>query len=340
MRAFLPVLLLVGCVEYDIQDPDATPPAVPNPRDLDAEMHEDRFEQVSPQTTDILWVLDSSCSMIDENEALAEWFPIFMEHFEDVDTDWHMGVVTTDMGGWSLEDGGTGGLLNNVGDIRWIDRDTPDPVAVFAEMTDVYNAMSWSAGSEKGREAAYTALEIKRLHDANRGFFRAFGDSWLHITVVSDEDDSSTRDPIGKSDFVDWINDIKPIQHRTTFNSIVTLDPRNDEESRGDKYIDLTEQIGGEVFDLHEGDWADILDTLGGLQSPEPIVEWFLSYPPVPDTLEVLVEHGTVTFAFQRDEDWTYDPVRNSVSFIEFQPPDGAIVYLRYVKASSPEAVE
>lgn len=341
MRHLLPALLLLGsCVEYEVRDPNAVPPPIPNPRELGADEHEDRYEQVSPQTTDILFVLDSSCSMIEENELLAEWFPVFISHFEHVETDFHIGVVTTDMGGWSLEDGSTGGLLQSVGDTRWIDRDTEDPVGVFAAMTDVYNPLSWSAGSEKGREAAYTALELKRLHEANRGFFRAFGDSWLHIIVLSDEEDSSTRDPIGKSDFVDWLNDLKPIQHRTTFNSIVTLVPQNEEESRGQKYIDLTDEIGGEVFDLHDGDWENILDTLGGLAAPEPITEWFLSYPPLEGTLDVLVQHGNVTFAFEEETDWTYDPMRNSVTFVEFQPPDGAIVYLRYTKASSPHAIE
>lgn len=332
--ALLLLPLLGSCVEYAVVDPDPVLPGAYNPRELDGDMVEDVLDQISSQKADILWVLDSSRSMAEENAALAELFPLFIQHFQDLEADYHIGVVTTDMGGFSGPGdlSGKHGRLVKAQGFRWIDPDTPDPIGVFTEMTDVYDALSQTAGFEKGREAAWTALALRGQRD-NRGFLRQDGDAWLHITVVSDEDDASTRDPIGKADFVDWINTIRPVRSKTTFNSIVTLDPQNEFETRGDKYMDLTEQIGGEVFDLHANDWSTILDTLGGLQAPAPITEWHLAELPVVDTLEVYVQQGDVVFAFEEGLDWEYDPVRNSVRFLAFQVPEGASVILRYLPA-------
>ena len=184
-------------------------------------------------------------------------------------------------------------------------------------------------------EAAYTALELK-ANDANAGFLRG-RDAWLHITVVSDEDDSSTADPISRTRFVEWMNEIRPDTYRTTFNSIVTLHVRTGVETVGEKYLDLTDQIGGEVFDLQESLWPDMLDTLGGLQAPPPLREWYLSEQPIADTIEVTIEHLNVVFVFDPLTDWTYDPIRNSIRFTEYEVPAGAEVFVSYLPAASIE---
>ena len=71
-----------------------------------------------------------------------------------------------------------------------------------------------------------------------------------------------------------------------------------------------------------------VLDLIGA-RVTETVDEWFLSTLPVEDTIQVLVEDGTVTFAFG-PEDWTYDPIRNSITFVEFETRPGNRVMIEY----------
>ena len=51
------------------------------------------FVQPQPHSTDILWVIDTSCSMRDEQEAVATNFPAFIEFFVERDIPFRMGVT-------------------------------------------------------------------------------------------------------------------------------------------------------------------------------------------------------------------------------------------------------
>ena len=81
MKKFLWLLVLTGgCIEYE---PSSTlPPAgVPNDRPLPIETNTDKLVQVQVPEVDILWVVDNSCSMSEEQSALQANFPIFMDFF-------------------------------------------------------------------------------------------------------------------------------------------------------------------------------------------------------------------------------------------------------------------
>jgi hypothetical protein len=265
--------------------------------------------------------------MQDEREALAAHFPQFMAYFADSGSDYHIGVVSTDMSGAPH-----GGRLHERRGVRWITPDTPDPIEVFTEMTVDMPGSLWS-GTEMGRTAAYTALEL--LADGhNAGFLRDDPAAYLHITVVSDEDDASGKPPIGKKGFVNWMNEVRQLPHRTTWNSIVTMVPENAEESRGEAYIELTHELGGAVWDINGSRWDEILDDLGGLQAPKPTHEFFLSRIPVTQTLDVKVVHDGITQVFEQSVDYGYDASRNSIWFLDWLPPEGAEVLITYEIAS------
>ena len=112
----------------------------------------------------------------------------------------------------------------------------------------------------------------------------------------------------------------------STFNSVVVFQARNPEEERGDSYLDLTDQIGGTAWGINQSTWPDLLDTLGGLTTPQPILQWTLSQQPILDSIQVYVENEGVTWTFESETDWVYDPVTNSVYFTEYEPPGGAAV--------------
>ena len=75
------LLSLLGCSDYSYSQKTRT----------------DVFQQLRRNTVDVLMVVDSSCSMFEEQDRLAANFSSFITAFDGVDVDWQMSVVTTDM---------------------------------------------------------------------------------------------------------------------------------------------------------------------------------------------------------------------------------------------------
>ena len=82
MRALLLVVPLLGsCTEYSYT----------------SEVAVDVFQQSRRNVVDVLMVVDNSGSMIEEQAKLATNFQAFIQVFSDIDVDWQIGVITTDM---------------------------------------------------------------------------------------------------------------------------------------------------------------------------------------------------------------------------------------------------
>lgn len=324
-RSLSLALLLAGCQpQYSFP---TDPPRVwgePNPADPQDVVRTDRVLQVIEPVVDALWVIDSSRSMAEDRESLALAFPLFLEPFEQAASDWHVGVVTTE--------GLDQGKLVAYGEYRWIDPSTPDPVGVFLQMATTLLPVS-QTGIEEGRQSAYDALTLQ-AEAFNVGFRRNGG--YLHVTVVTDEDDDSlppSSGGVSREEFAAFV-DAQVEPSRNTFNSIVALRD-NFQEERGDKYIDLTDRLGGVVRDINGGNWEGLLDELGGLQTPPPTDEFFLSAIPVPETIEVHVVWQGITWVYVPEVDYVWSPARNSVQFVQATPPMGSMVEITYTVASS-----
>lgn len=282
----------------------------------------DVFDQTSAARSDVLFVVDNSQSMAEEQELLAVNFPVFLEWFERFDVDYHIGVVSTDM-----EDPRQSGLLQESQGVLWIERSTPDPAAVLAEMT-----LLGATGSneERGRDAAYTALELRGA--ANAGFRR--DDAFLNVVAVSDEDDQSDDTRISQSDFVRYLLDLRSDTTRTTFSAIVG--PRSYGEAQrchatpGIDYLEVVQAVGGVGWSICDVDWSPLVDELGfvsiGLRR-----EFRLSYTPDPDTIAVVVDEEE-----EPPDAWRYDPEPNAVTFTSDPPPSGSRVIVRYTTYDEP----
>lgn len=317
------VFALVGCIENTFV------PLTPPPRDLGQPLEigpgdrTDRFLQVVEQQVDVLWVVDDSPSMEEDRRLLAQAFPEFIQWFEAVESDWHVGVITTDM-----ETPEASGALQERGGYRFIDRDTVNPVGVFTEMV---TAGSGGALREKGRDAAWTATEPLK-DTVNEGFLHDSELAYLHFTVVTDEDDASDR--IAVDQFVDYVNFIRPIADRTTWNSVVATQNTGTEDL-GEDYLALTAALEGAIADVNDPLWPDRIRELGGTQAPEPIIEFFLSARPVDGTVDVKVtEPSGIVITFVPLVDWTWSEPRNSVTFVDYVPPLGAAVEVHYQLAA------
>ena len=96
MRSLILVgLALAGCnIEntIDVEDP---PAALPNPPDEVNTVTSDRFVQIQEPKVDILFVVDNSSSMLDEQTALAQNFPVMLEYLIESGLNYHIGMVAT-----------------------------------------------------------------------------------------------------------------------------------------------------------------------------------------------------------------------------------------------------
>ncbi len=319
MRSLLVASSLVlsqGCIEYQPVGDD-TVLGVPNPRALETPRTIDKIVQVQVPEVDVLFVMDNSCSMSEEQSAVADNFPVFMDFFLGSGLDYHIGVVATDMIANDFS-----GKLRNVRGYRFIDESTEDPVTIFGEMVQLG---TFGSGSERGRDAAYVALE-RRKDGYNAGFVRE--QASLHIVAISDENDQSNE--VSIAEFVQWIRGLKWAEDMISFSSIVSEAPTcPGAQSPGTNYTAVTDAVGGIFWSICTEDWGEALELLG-IQASGLKREYFLSQLPVDGTITVSVVEDGVAFLFASGIDWSYNASRNSVIFTEYIPSPMAEVYVEY----------
>ncbi len=329
--------IAAGCgSENNLLGDQGEPDAVPNAAVPPATTRTDRYEQIEKPKVDILWVVDNSGSMDKEQKDLGTNFPIFMDYFLNSNLDYHIGVVSTDM-----DNPAQSGKLIEAQGVRFITPETPNPSVTFEQMSSLG---IFGSGTEKGIEAAYTALELKT--EINKDFLR--DDSAVHIIVVSDEHDYSTANPISKAEFIEYLNNLRAEDDNVSFNSIVA--PRQNlcpsVTEPGTEYIDVTEGVGGVFWSLCDEDWVGALEAIG-LETAGLKREYFLSSKPVEGTVDVTVidVDGVEVEFFPYDAvadtgDYTYSEVRNSVTFLNYVPAPGAVVQIHYEVLAASERVE
>ena len=285
----------------------------------------DTWRQYEGAIVDVLWVFDTSGSMKPYRDAVTLAFPTFLEPFEDTRSDFHVGVITTNM--YHDE-----GKLEEVDGRRWLDRDTPNLVASFTRL--IANAESGPTSStERGLDAVGAALSgTSGAASWNQGFLRRVNLAWLHVIVLTDENDES--EDVDPDQLVSFLRRMRP-SGRVTFNSIVSLETRDFSE-RGERYLDVSEELGGFVAGISDDNsWDELLSELGGVLAHDPSHEFFLSRLPVPEAIEVqATDEEGITFVYALGSDVTYDETRNSIWFEE-PPPLGAEVRIRYVVRSA-----
>jgi hypothetical protein len=303
----------------------------------------DRFIQESDAKVDVLFVVDNSGSMMEEQQSLGQNFAAFMSAASAAAVDYHIGVTTTGIeaspGGWSVcpggAEGGEAGRLvpANRSGPHIITPATPNPAAVFATNTRV-GVCHWN---EQGLEASYRALSDPLLHnaddpstalagDGNAGFMRE--EAKLAIIYLSDEEDFSPRSvDFYKTHFLALKgNDptklsISAIVGPTNLASCPTA------SSAGNKYIALAKATGGVVESICTPNWADSLRNLSE-STFGPNRTFKLTEKPEPaDGSKIVVRVDGVVVT----SGWHYDPSTNSVIFdADAAPQPGAVVEITY----------
>ncbi len=326
--AMLGCLLIVACASENGIVSEAVPEwPDSNPPEAESRTWTDRVLQLSPPEVDVLWVIDNSSSMEDEQGALIEHFPFFADYFVASGTDYHIGVISTDI--YNPEQNGT---LHGVDGVLWIDDETVDPIGQF---DDLARLGITGSGDEAGLGAIYRALEEK-VDTVNAGFRRP--DAALHTVVITDEEDQTPPWIVSLDEFVAWYRSLAP-EDEISFNSIVSYTDEGAPDP-GLRYLYVTDKVGGVEWDIMDPAWDTVLDRLG-VQAAGERLEFFLSHRPILDTLTVyeLLDNGVVILHEEAVLDstgalvggaWTFSEVRNSVSFVEYVPAPGSALEISY----------
>ncbi|WP_434345224.1 choice-of-anchor D domain-containing protein [Myxococcus virescens] len=301
----------------------------------------DRFFQESQAKVDVLFVVDNSGSMMEEQQSLGQNFAAFLSAADGAAVDYRIGVTTTGLdpspGGWSEcpggSQGGDNGRLFPVDGSRprIITPATPDAAGVFASNTRV-GVCHWN---EQGLEAAYRALADPLLYneddprtaqpnDGNAGFLRE--DARLAIIFVSDEEDFSAQ-PV--SFYETYLLALKGNDRsKLSVNAIVgpaDLARCPTSSSSGSRYIQLAEATGGVVESICTPNWASSLEKLSdstfGANRKFPLSET----PEDPGSIVVDVDGVRVTSG------WEYDARENAILFDRASAPEaGSLVEVTY----------
>jgi hypothetical protein len=305
----------------------------------------DQFRQEGDDPVDVLWVVDNSGSMMEEQKAIAEGFDSFINFALSQKLDYHIGVTTTGMtrsgGGWQAcpggVDGGEAGRLfpADGSSPRWITPQTPDAQHVFEQNVKVGICHWW----EEGLEGAYAALSsplvdraddprpdsagtyIAMPDDGNLGFYRA--DARLAVIIVSDEDDHASRDP---SFYTAFFHNLKGAANadRVTVNGILG-DGCSTASGNGDRYNEVIRATGGLTLSICTSDWDELLKTLA-----ENTFGYTRHFPlsGVPEGAVQVTVNGKAV------NGWSYDKARNEVVFDETATPGpGTLVQVTYTPA-------
>jgi len=330
-------VVLTGCDETRFRV--RTPPGT----------HLDVFRQASVPTVDILWVVDNSASMAEEQEALAQNFGSFFQYIDATGADFQIGVISTDVYNTTHQ----GKLL---GSIPIITRATPRTAEVFAENVHVGTE---GKGDEQGFQAASLALSEPLISTANAGFMRAA--AYLFLIFVSDEDDHSFGEV---AYFLRHFEQIKGIGNDGMVNIASVAGPVPDgcpDAEAGVRYAALAESSGGLVYSICAESFAGNLDALGfsaaGLKRT-----FSLSQTAIPESVKVYVKsdcaregatpagceqefndcasaasgiYGRTCVVKQSLPDgFAFEQDTNSIRFYgEAVPPFGAIVEVGYIPA-------
>ena len=267
-------------------------------RAIDVEHHVDNFLQEPTPKVDVLFVVDDSGSMADDQVLLKQELPNLVAEAASWGQDYHMAVTTTDP---LLVSGRFKGVPS------WVD-DTIDP-SVFADNLLVGTGGHWEEMGLNGAWMAFSGANVASTsitcinapnacpsglwcHEGlcqgpNYGFLR--DDADLVILLISDEEDSS---PETTDWYIEHYASLKDPQsgYGVKVHALV-----HDDQclgagygTMGSRYIEVVKQFDGHVGSLctsnFSAEFADIAQKTFGLKD-----QFYPSLPPDPSTLQVRV---------------------------------------------------
>jgi hypothetical protein len=318
--------------------------------------------QKGPGKVDILWIVDSSGSMSEEQTYLGNNFNAFINNLVAAGHDFQTAVTSTDICADQIPSnlalracpvnyGGSSATRHRgsfVGDDgrKVLKHTDSDIVAKFTSYTKVGTNGS---GFEHGLKAAEMALE-KVTSGTNAPLLRA--DAFLAVIVVSDEEDDgiglSLTDPANGRNFTaeglttfkytedNMIDYLKVVKGEGKFSISSIAPTRNANGSicsaahskpveEGTQYIKAAQKTGGMIQSICETNWSVSLGKLGYDLNAQ-LTQIVLPSTPDVSTIKVKV-NDTVMSA------WTFNVGNNAVKFNSNSVPvEGARIQVDYIE--------
>ncbi|MEO1267209.1 MAG: choice-of-anchor D domain-containing protein, partial [Myxococcota bacterium] len=315
----------------------------------------DVFEQIDGRKVDVLFVIDGSGSMSEEQSNVSRNLGQFLGTAELLDNEFQIGVTHLDLGATVRFDGVNYEAGELMGTPSFLTRQDPNYLSQFQNRVD----MGASGGTqEAGLEAARQALSDPLITETpdtctsdaqctsevypfcspngqcggrNAGFLRE--DASLEIIILSDEEDQSTATP---DFYVDFFQSIKGFRNDSLLNVSVIVGANtssntpadctsgNGDAAAGRRYDTVAQSTGGTTGSICAADFGGYLQNIGnrafGLRR-----EFFLSRAAEPATVQVRVNGANQTTG------WTYDETTNSIIFERTTVPmAGALIEVEY----------
>lgn len=312
----------------------------------------DRFKQVSGQEVDILFVIDDSGSMCEEQDRLVSNFAEFIQQSTIWNNDYHIGVIST-----MVTNDNVKGRLN-----RGNKTITPRFITPNAQAQSQFQRLAklgcdgGSDSQEAALQAAEAALSAPLISDTgiactsddqcrndkslcasptgcpylcvegtcggfNKSFLRK--DAQLEIIVLSDEEDQSNGAP---SYYIDFFKNIKGYYNVNMMhvNVIVGMPAKPGDQTCsspdgstsaevGKRYLEVADQTGGKKGSICDPNFATVMNQIGA-QAFGLKVQFYLSRLADPATVTVKVKGAACSSG------WTYDAPSNSVIFDDQGP--------------------
>ena len=297
---------------------------------VDTDTQTDVFKQLDRPLTDILFVIDDSCSMGPIQSGLAKNFKDFIQWATRLKVDYHIAITTTDTDGRKAPAGcfRCGEQLCAAGHTKIITGTTPNAEAVFAKNVKVGIRGS---GTERGLQAAFKALTAPALTGCNKGFYRKSAS--LSLIFVTDEKDHSTNT---LQFYTSFFRSLKGIRNLDMIRASAVVWPPNTPKcpiltasaSQGPRYWQLSKELRGARASICNSNWSATLSSIGSITFGYR-TQYFLSRQADPKTIKVKVNGTTIKQGKQ--DGWQYEAVTNSINFSSSHiPPPSATIAVFY----------
>jgi hypothetical protein len=269
--------------------------------------YEDSWVVPEDPPSDIVFFVDQSCSMDDDQARLAANFSTFITELNTYSEDWQIIVANKDSGCNS-----TSGVLTPT---------SSSYVSRFQSGVSDGSDGAWGFFyTEAGLTVTSEAIENTDPGECNHGFMRP--DAMLHIIMVSDEPEQS---PMAWSHYVDKVVAKKGSASNVKFSAIAGDYPVSSCASAepGTGYYEAVTATGG-VFLSICGDWSDpaTLSMLAAASVQQSAFE--LSATPVAASVRVYVNGN------ERLNGWYFDGPTNTVYFESGIPNEGDRIRITY----------
>jgi len=263
----------------------------------------DSFTQLrSVDGVDIIWVIDTSGSMIAYNSQLLLGIEAMLNGLPT--NQWRLAMISADK--------------------YYASQEAQFPLLPGDTITDaqnMYNNML-RGHQEAGFDAVYSFITQN-----------SYAQSWLRtdaallVVFVSDEEEQSATHFSNYTDFYNWYS---AQRGGSVFAASITNVPQATSLCAnpvnpmhvGDEYMDLVSLIGGQSVDICDPDWSPgVIDASNQIQ---PYESWQLTHPThIEDSIRVFIEG-------QLNWDWYYNSSDNTIYFTVI--PDGdALVEIGYL---------